>query len=203
MSDIYKQVAEFQSKIIGSVPFNGLPNDKEFKFMVDTMEEEIQEFKEARDNKDYGEMIDALVDLIYFALGHIYRMGAPFDKIWSEVHNANMAKKGGSTNRGDQDAEKPENWVAPDFEWMDKLPDLFIEATKTQIKKDKDYNSQSDLDDYFPFGLVSYIQMIYIKALRMVNIAKQDNVQNESMEDSLVDLVNYCSFMFKKIKGDK
>lgn len=201
--DIYEKVKQFQKDIIGSVPFNGIPDQKEYNFMVNTCEEEIYEFKKAYEEKDYGEMIDALIDLIYFALGHLYRMGAPFEKAFDEVHKANMRKNGGSTDRGQQDAKKPEDWQAPDFSWIDNLPDLFKEATKIQMLKDHDYNSKSNLDDYFPFGLTSYIQMIYIKALRMVNIAKQNNIKNESMEDSLVDLVNYASFMFNKMKEDQ
>tara|TARA_R100000231_G_scaffold108138_1_gene80046 strand:+ start:480 stop:1088 length:609 start_codon:yes stop_codon:yes gene_type:complete len=198
--NIYEKVVQFQKEVIGSVPLTKIPEKKDYNFMINTLEEELQEFKTAYDQNDYGEMIDALIDLIYFALGHIYRMGAPFEKTFDQVHKANMRKSGGSTNRGDQDAEKPENWQAPNFSWIEKLPDLFEEATKVQIQKDHDYNSQSNLKDYFPFGLVSYIQMIYIKALRMVNIAKQKNIKNESMEDSLIDLVNYCSFMYKELK---
>lgn len=201
--NIYEMVKEFQREVIGSIPKSKIPEKKDYNFMINTLEEEINEFKVAYGDQDYGEMIDALIDLIYFALGHIYRMGAPFDKAFLEVHRANMRKNGGSTERGKEDAKKPEGWEAPDFSWIENIPDLFKEATKIQMLKDHDYNSESDLEDYFPFGLVSYIQMIYIKALRMVNVAKQNDIKNESIEDSLIDLVNYSSFMFKKLKEEK
>tara|TARA_R100000742_G_C4254894_1_gene72887 strand:+ start:290 stop:913 length:624 start_codon:yes stop_codon:yes gene_type:complete len=199
--DIYKDVIKFQKEIIKAIPYNKIPDKKEMEFIQGTLDEEIDELVSAYHNKDYGEMGDALIDLIYFALGHAYRMGIPFETMWKEVHEANMNKKVAKTVRGEKDAEKPADWVAPNHNWIENMSDLFKDATQVQMKKDKDYNQQSNLDDYFPFGEVSYIQMIYIKALRMVNIAKSEKIHNESMQDSLIDLVNYASFMYKKLKS--
>ena len=62
-------------------------------------------------------------------------------------------------------------------------------------RKGKDYNSGPTLGQYFPFGDASYIQMIHLKALRLVAIApKGSQVNFESKRDSTLDLINYCVF---------
>jgi hypothetical protein len=62
-------------------------------------------------------------------------------------------------------------------------------------KKNEDYNSGVDRDDYFPLGLPSYAQMIFVKALRLVALAGTPRALNfESARDSMLDLINYASF---------
>ena len=62
-------------------------------------------------------------------------------------------------------------------------------------KKSADYNDHGvELKDYFPFGLHSYVQMIWIKTLRLRAVLNAVEVKNESMDDSLRDLVNYAIF---------
>lgn len=64
---------------------------------------------------------DALIDLVYVALGTAYLHGFPFDLGWARVHAANMQKvRSASKTDGDQrggsnDVVKPEGWVAPDL----------------------------------------------------------------------------------------
>lgn len=53
------------------------------------MQEELDEFYDA--NNLY-EQADAMIDLIYFALGTLVEMGIEPDKIFEIVHNANMSK---------------------------------------------------------------------------------------------------------------
>jgi len=53
------------------------------------MREEIDEFLEARDISDQA---DAMIDLIYFALGTMVEMGAEPQELFDIVHAANMAK---------------------------------------------------------------------------------------------------------------
>ena len=192
--DIYGLVKEFQVKILGNLPYNKIPDKTEYKFIIDTLQEELDEFKEAYDKKDYIEMGDALIDLIYFALGHSYRMGFDFDHFFNQVHKANMKKVVAKTKRGQVDALKPDDWLAPIFDEV-VMPKLFIEAARIQMIKNKDYNNKHDRKDYFPFGLKSYIQMLWIKVMRMVNVVDQNKVFNEPLHDSVIDLVNYASFL--------
>tara|TARA_R100000426_G_scaffold85488_1_gene65533 strand:+ start:411 stop:1043 length:633 start_codon:yes stop_codon:yes gene_type:complete len=201
--DIYNLVVEFQKKVLNNKPYFDLPNDQEFLFMVNTLEEELQEFKDGYKNKSYNEMADALIDLIYFALGHSFRMGINFNDNFLLVHKANMQKIKAKTNRGETDAEKPEGWQEPEFKSTLKMPLLFIDAAKVQQDKDQDYNNKNSRKEYFPFGLKSYIQMIWIKVLRMVNVVDKEKVFNEPLHDSIIDLVNYASFLYDEIYYDE
>ena len=200
--DIYGLVKQFQVKILGNLPYNKIPDETEYKFIIDTLQEELDEFKEAYDKKDYTEMGDALIDLIYFALGHSYRMGFDFDHFFNQVHKANMKKVVAKTKRGQVDALKPDDWLAPVFDEI-VMPKLFIEAARVQMIKDKDYNNKHDRKDYFPFGLKSYIQMLWIKVMRMVNVVDQNKVFNEPLHDSVIDLVNYASFLYDEIAEEE
>jgi predicted HAD superfamily Cof-like phosphohydrolase len=47
---------------------------EEHLFRVACLNEEIQEFREAVDKEDYNEQVDAVADLIIFAVGTLYRM---------------------------------------------------------------------------------------------------------------------------------
>lgn len=64
------------------------------------------------------EMADALVDLVYVALGNAYMHGFNFREMWRRVHEANMKKERavriGDSKRGTlYDVVKPPGWVAP------------------------------------------------------------------------------------------
>lgn len=68
-------------------------------------------------------MGDALIDLVYVALGTADAMGLPWQKMWDEVQRANMAKELAqsaehslaSTGRGHaKDVIKPKGWTPPD-----------------------------------------------------------------------------------------
>lgn len=58
---------------------------------------------------------DALVDLVYFALGTAVMLGLPWQQLWDDVHRANMSKvRGIKPTRGHAaDVVKPDGWVGP------------------------------------------------------------------------------------------
>ena len=67
-----------------------------------------------------AEQLDACVDLSVFAMGTAERQGFDFNKAWSRVHAANMAKelatKASDSKRDFEiDLVKPEGWQAPDL----------------------------------------------------------------------------------------
>lgn len=67
------------------------------------------------------------------------------------------------------------------------------------LKKSADYNAGvedpgASRDIYFPFGTMSYAQMIWTKALRFKSVAEQKKQNFESLEDTALDLINYASF---------
>lgn len=61
---------------------------------------------------------DALIDLVYVALGTAYLQGFDFDEGWRRVHECNMKKvralKASDSARGStQDVVKPKGWTPP------------------------------------------------------------------------------------------
>lgn len=63
---------------------------------------------------DLAGQADALVDLVYVALGTAVMMGLPWQELWSDVHAANLRKVRGRTKRDmPLDLMKPEGWVGP------------------------------------------------------------------------------------------
>jgi len=92
----------------------------EATFRIKFMQEELDEFAAAEREGNLEDMADALVDLVYVALGTAYLMGIPFDACWQEVQWANMrkvrAESAADSKRGSKfDVVKPEGWEAPDL----------------------------------------------------------------------------------------
>lgn len=78
------------------------------------MYEELNEFQTAVDIQDLEQQADALIDLVYFAIGTAVMLNLPWQNLWDDVHRANMAKERGVTKRGHKvDMIKPDGWVGP------------------------------------------------------------------------------------------
>lgn len=116
-----KDVYEFNEKVIGLLQPEKpqILNRERLLFALTAMYEELHEFTVASNEKNVGEALDAIIDLIYFAIGRAYEMGISeeqFKKCWNLVQNKNMQKLKGEKNRGtDVDAMKPAGWVAQDL----------------------------------------------------------------------------------------
>jgi len=113
---MFKDVKDFHEKfgfLIGATPQH--LTKRKLRQRRDFMAEELGEFTEALESQDLAEMADALVDLVYVALGTAVSLGLPWDKLWADVHRANMAKVRGMTARGyGADVKKPPGWVPPE-----------------------------------------------------------------------------------------
>ena len=72
----------------------GFPNDKITSLRYDLINEELNELKEAMDNKDLKEVADALTDILYVTYGAGHAFGINLDKCFDEVQNSNMSKLG-------------------------------------------------------------------------------------------------------------
>lgn len=93
-------------------------------FRTDFLFEELREWIEANAEGDLARAADALVDLVYVALGTAHFMGLPFNALWNEVQRANLEKR--PWREGDPikprnsvgalDIVKPEGWRPPDVE---------------------------------------------------------------------------------------
>lgn len=101
-------------------PIRGLPRDVS-SFRIRFMQEELDEYIAAAAVGDIEGQMDALVDLVYVALGTAYMQGMPFKKAWDIVQACNMAKvragpNGEGSKRGSpHDVIKPEGWKGPDY----------------------------------------------------------------------------------------
>ena len=80
------------------------------------MQEEIDEFLEAVEEGDIVEQADAMIDVIYFALGTLVEMGIRPDALFDIVQRANMGKlwaDGRPHCSADGKTLKPDTWEDP------------------------------------------------------------------------------------------
>jgi len=70
------------------------PNNKITELRYALIQEELNELKEAIENKDIKEVADALTDILYVTYGAGHAFGINLDKCFEEVQNSNMSKLG-------------------------------------------------------------------------------------------------------------
>jgi predicted HAD superfamily Cof-like phosphohydrolase len=70
------------------------PNDKITSLRYELIKEELDELKEAIDQRDIKEVADALTDILYVTYGAGHAFGINLDKCFEEVQNSNMSKLG-------------------------------------------------------------------------------------------------------------
>ena len=125
---MFKEVQQFNKEVIGIDRQPGIIEDqKEVDWLIGSLLEEIQEYKDAQQNGDFVGCLDAICDLIYFAAGAMTRMGidaSVSSEIFKSIHGCNMHKAKGKKKERifahDLDATKPEGWVGPE----DKICDI-------------------------------------------------------------------------------
>jgi len=130
-SKMWQDIVDFHQKYgvpcapTPSLPGHNLGDGRDPKEMADFrlkfMEEELQEFRDGMAAGDQAQCLDALVDLVYVAMGTACVMGMPWDAAWDAVQAANMSKvraeRAGDSKRGTAyDIVKPHGWTAPDIE---------------------------------------------------------------------------------------
>ena len=72
-----------------------IPEKKEWQFVYDFVLEELEEYRQACENGDIVEVLDALCDIAYVSLGNGTMLHGLKDKIWpayQEVQGSNMSK---------------------------------------------------------------------------------------------------------------
>lgn len=80
-----------------------------------------EEVDEMRDASSAGDVVDALIDLVYVAVGTLDLFQVDTELAWDRVHAKNMLKAPGSNpnrpNRfGFPDMIKPEGWTPPNHD---------------------------------------------------------------------------------------
>ena len=207
-----EDVIKFNQEIIGLKPVDYL-NSKQLKWFNGVIKEELEEFNVA--NSKYvtcvadmqdglypkedalleikAEMLDALIDLIYYTLGRFYEIGGTsedFDCIWEAVHRANMNKKRGNKGRGsDDDAIKPEGWQSPEATYI----------TFKKCQRNKQESIQTTTKPIGEFNHSTYIP-IYKKELEVAN-RPNTNVIYESSQVALEPFLNNIKSDYKYDNG--
>jgi len=215
------KVAEFNREVV-ALPIPETPQvlgEQRRTWANAALQEELKEFNDAADAGDVLEAADALIDLVYFALGRLVEMGVPATAVMDEVqpattHNETGARSMSPGSMG-HDAIKPTGWQAPDHAWLlgftladlRELRQLRAEAAEREAlspvwlrlqalgeAKGKDYNDvPGGRDAYFPFGHFSYAHMVNTKNLRLQSLlaamSKGRPVNFEGILDTVEDLV--------------
>lgn len=121
MPDLIADIKEFHTKfdLVYEGPPRTLPEELA-EFRAHFLREEVIEYLEATDSASMIDQLDALVDIVYVALGTAYFHGFDFAEAWRRVHAANMTKvrakdEGESKRNSSYDVVKPISWVAPDL----------------------------------------------------------------------------------------
>ena len=68
------------------------PKENIISLRYDLIKEELEELKEAIENKDLKEVADALTDILYVTYGAGHAFGIDLNKCFEEVQNSNMSK---------------------------------------------------------------------------------------------------------------
>lgn len=86
---------------------------------------------------------------------------------------------------------------------------LLSQAAELQEKKGKDYQSASSTvvqNDYYINGVYSILDIVNAKVLRTRSVlAKMEHGEGanfESVQDSMLDLINYASFIIAYLDGE-
>jgi len=129
LNDAFNQVREFHIAFNHICPERPqlLPEERMAK-RYNWMLEELEEFRNANSIHDQA---DAMVDLIYFALGTLVEMGVKPGRLFDIVHSANMKKlwpDGKVHYAPDGKVIKHPSWSPPEPQLMEE-----IERQKAQV----------------------------------------------------------------------
>jgi predicted HAD superfamily Cof-like phosphohydrolase len=219
------QLRDIHNKMGTHEAVSRLSKDKLHKFILfraKFLEEELNELLQADNAED---IIDALIDISYVAIGTLDLFNVDIDKAWDRVHKANMSKIAGvKATRPNEfnlpDLVKPEGWTAPthsdnlgDFEHIDDLPinkhetesvNVLKECVDLQRRKSQDYqNPKSGIKQamHYRRGIDSIHDLIWGKIIRAQSLLESGNNNIfESLEDTYLDMANYCSFAISYLR---
>ncbi|MEM9338798.1 MAG: nucleoside triphosphate pyrophosphohydrolase family protein [Bacteroidota bacterium] len=93
--DPLNQVAEFHQTFQHPIlPTPQIPSEDRCKLRVSLIAEELDELREAIENKDLVEVADALCDIQYVLSGAVleFGLGEKFGELFNEVQRSNMSK---------------------------------------------------------------------------------------------------------------
>lgn len=114
-------MVEFNQEVLGIEPRKlGLQPPEEAALSFTQMREEAYEYRDANEERDYINVVDSVLDELYFCYGILYKLGLTenmIDDMFTAIHNANMSKKKGVKEGREgfdaADAGKPKDWIDP------------------------------------------------------------------------------------------
>ena len=116
MTKVFTDVQMFMLASGQSVNTN---NEKQAQLYRKLIDEEYQEFCEARINEDDVETLDACFDMMWVIIGYMLSKGYDVENAWDEGAKSNLAKIDRATGkvikRDDGKILKPDGWKKPDF----------------------------------------------------------------------------------------
>jgi len=127
---IVEKVVEFNQKVLGVGQLARVCEltSPDYSLLKNQIDEEITELEEAWEDEDLVGQVDALLDLVYFVFGGLYKMGLSAEQIehcFGLIHDANMTKAAGKVAKraveGTVDAVKPTDFVDPKVAIMEYL----------------------------------------------------------------------------------
>ena len=210
LTGMMADVAEFHDKVV-NLPVTSTPqllNADRHKWAVNFLREEIAEYIDARSMSNLEDAVDALVELVYVAIGRLLEMGINPQEAWDVVHRANMVKQRGRSPHRDSehDAMKPDGWQPPDLEPLianmtlrAAVQPALLEATAIYLKRGIEYNKGTvRRDDHFPLGMASIFSLMWVKMIRIRSDVEAGHAVDR---DHLLDLINYASFGVNFLDG--
>lgn len=115
----FKKVIEFHELFDSPAKSNPhFPNDNLIGLRLRLIDEEVDELKEAIEQRDIVEVADALTDILYVVYGMGITFGIDLDECFNEVHGSNMSKLGEDgkpVKREDGKILKGPNFRKPDL----------------------------------------------------------------------------------------
>lgn len=116
MNKVFDDVERFMNAVCHTTTGN---NPEQSKLYFDLINEEYDEFKDALNENNDIEILDACFDMIWVIAGYMKSRGWNCDAAWIEGAGSNLAKIDSKTGkvirREDGKILKPEGWQQPDF----------------------------------------------------------------------------------------
>ena len=130
-----------------------IPEEKEWKFVYDFILEELEEYREACENGDIVEVLDALCDIAYVSLGNGTMLHGLKSKIWpayQEVQASNMSKACATEEEAIQSVSKrsEEQGEACHFEKVEEGRYIVYRTRDRKVMKSINY-FRPDLRQFF------------------------------------------------------
>jgi len=146
MNKQYEMVRDFQSKM--GQPVADKPKAMNFERQKQRYEYLFEELSEFLDAEEVVDQADAMIDLIYLAIGTMVELGVKPEKLFEIVHNANMSKlwPDGKPHTNPETGKiiKPPTFVRPEPLLQAEI-DRQAKGLRKESRKLSDYHTETTI----------------------------------------------------------